>query len=83
MAGTGTEGGKVTTEGVFVGGVAAEAPTMGARTVALVSMVKFLKLLKMQPAKGRKKKKDISNKWEQEQELEDRWMPGSRLILYL
>ena len=55
MARTATEGGRVATEGVVVGGVVAEALTSRAGTVALVSMVKFLRLLKMQPAEGRKK----------------------------
>ena len=40
----------VTEEGVAVGGAAAEGPIVGARAVALVSMVKFLRLLKMQQA---------------------------------
>ena len=42
MARTGTGGGKVS-----VGGATAKALTAGVGTVALVSMVKFLRLLKM------------------------------------
>ena len=45
-----TEGRRVAAEGAAV-----EAPTIGARTVALVSMVKFLRLLKIHPVEGRKK----------------------------
>ena len=37
-----------------VEGATVEAPTVGARTVALVSMVKFLRLLKIHPVEGRK-----------------------------
>ena len=55
MAGTATEGGRVVVEGDVVGGAAAETPTVGVGTVKLVSMVKFLRLLKIQPAEGRKK----------------------------
>ena len=55
MARTTTEGGRVATKGAVIGGAAAEAPTAGAGTVKLVSMVKFLRLLKIQPAEGRKK----------------------------
>ena len=47
MAGTATEDERVAAEGIAVGGAAVEAPTMGAGTVKLVSMVKFLKLLKI------------------------------------
>ena len=55
MAGTATEDKRVAAEGVAVGGAAAKAPTVGAGTVKLVSMVKFQRLLKMQLAKGQKK----------------------------
>ena len=47
MARTVTEGGRVA-----VGGVAVEAPTAGVGTVALVSMVKFLRLLKIRFGTG-------------------------------
>ena len=57
MAGTATEGGRVAAEEAVVRGAAADAPTMGARTVALVSMIKFLRLLKMQPAKVGKRRR--------------------------
>ena len=60
MAGTATEDERVAAEGVAVGGAAVEAPTMGAGTVKLVSMVKFLRLLKMQPTKGRKKTRTVT-----------------------
>ena len=57
MAGTTTEGGRVAAEGAVVGGAvvggaAAEAPIARAGIVALVSMVKFLRLLKMQATEG-------------------------------
>ena len=55
MVGTTTKGGRVATEGVVV-----EAPTARVGTVALVSMVKFLRLLKMHPAEGRKKTSSIA-----------------------
>ena len=55
MAGTATEDERVAAEGVVVGGAAAKASTVGVGTIKLVSMVKFLTLLKMQLAKGRKK----------------------------
>ena len=59
MAGTTTRGGggggEVAAEGVAVEGAAVETPIVGAGTVKLVSMVKFLRLLKMQPTEGRKK----------------------------
>ena len=55
MVGTAIESGRVAAEGAAVGGAAAEAPTIEAWTVKLVSMVKFLRLLKMQPAESRKK----------------------------
>ena len=45
MAGTVIEGKRVAAEGAVVGAAAAEASTVGARTVTLVSMVKFLRLL--------------------------------------
>ena len=45
MAGTVTEGRRVVAKGAVVGGVVAEAPTTGAGTEALVSMVKYLRLL--------------------------------------
>ena len=57
MAGTATEGGRVVAEGATVGGAIAEASTAGATTVALVSMVKFLRLLKMHLVEGRKKRR--------------------------
>ena len=38
-----------------MGGVAVEAPTVGAGIVALVSIIKFLRLLKMHFVEGRKK----------------------------
>ena len=50
-----TEGGRVAVKGVIVGGAVVEAPTSGAGTVALVSMVKFLRFLKMHPVEGWKK----------------------------
>ena len=56
MAGTTTEGGRVAAEGAAVGGAVVEAPIARARIVALVSMVKFIILLKMQTTEGRKKK---------------------------
>ena len=52
MIGTATEGGRVVTERDAVGGATAEATISGAGTVALVSMVKFLRLLKMHPVEG-------------------------------
>ena len=55
MAGTATEGWRVAAEGAAVREATAEAPTTGAGTIALVSMIKFLRLLKMHPAEGRKK----------------------------
>ena len=56
MAGTATKGKRVAAEGAAMGGAAVEAPIVGVRTVALVSMgIKFLRLLKMHPAEGRKK----------------------------
>ena len=54
MATTATEGERVAAEGATVGGAAAEAPTVGAGIVALASMVKFLRLLKMHLVEGRK-----------------------------
>ena len=52
MARTGTEGRRVATEGAIVGGAATKASTAGAGTVASVSMVKFLRLMKLQPVEG-------------------------------
>ena len=57
MAGTTTEDGRVAAEGAAVGGAAAEAPIARAGIVALVSMVKFIRLLKMQTTEGQKKMK--------------------------
>ena len=65
-----------------MGGSVVDALIAGAGTVALVSMVKFLRLLDMQPAEGRKDE-DNNNKWEQEQEPEDHWMADPRLMLCL
>ena len=49
MAGTMTEGGRVAVEGAAI-----EALTLWERTEALVSMVKFLRLLKIQLVDGHK-----------------------------
>ena len=74
MAGTATEGGRVAAEEVVVGGVAIEAPTVGAGTVALVSMVKFLRLLKMHPVEGRKKTRTTTTNVSRNRNLKiDRW----------
>ena len=59
MAGNVTKGGRVAAKGAAVGGAAvggatAEALTTRAGTVALESMVKFLRLLKMHLVEGRK-----------------------------
>ena len=55
MAGSATQGERIAAKGAVMGGVATKAPTTRVGTVALVSMVKFLRLLKMHLAKGRKK----------------------------
>ena len=55
MAGSATQGERITAKGVVMGGAATEALTARVGTVALVSMVKFLRLLKMHLAKGQKK----------------------------
>ena len=55
MARIAIEGGRVVAKGAIVGGATAEAPTTGAGIVNLVSTVKFLRLLKMQPSECRKK----------------------------
>ena len=47
MAGIATEGGRVAAKGATVGGASAGASTTGVGTVALVSMVKVLRLFKM------------------------------------
>ena len=59
MARTATEDRRVVVEGAAMGGATAEALTAGVMTVKLVSMVKFLRLLKMQLTRGRKKTKTI------------------------
>ena len=57
MAGITTEGGRVAAKGFAVGGASVGASTARVGTVALVSMVKVLRLLKMWLAEGRKKTK--------------------------
>ena len=58
MIGAAIEGGRVA-----VGGATAKALTAGVGTVALMSMIKFRRLLKMHPVEGRKNE-DNSIKWE-------------------
>ena len=63
MAGTAIEGGRVATEGATLGGVAAEAPIARVGIIELLSIVKFLRLLKMHPVEGRKKTRTRAANW--------------------
>ena len=77
MVGNVTEGGKVATEGVVVGGAAGEALTMGAGIVKLGNQIP--KIVIDVAYRRLEKKEDNNSKREQEQEPEDRWMTVSGL----